>query len=213
MEYTVLGWPPDGPTLRLDFRTFAYAGKFVMSNTGKAVIRASEPDERPPDGDTVRSAHADSATESIDSEEFARDIVAATAFNDDRTDGDTAWIRYISVHVEKRGSGLGATLADFTAESIEQHGYETIRIAVNNPFAYEALYKAGFRYTGRETGLAELVLERSTPDPVSRYQEGLDVFRSRDLSEAEATFLESRRETHPPPEVAPVDRSPNHKSK
>ncbi|ERH03826.1 MAG: hypothetical protein J07HR59_00951, partial [Halorubrum sp. J07HR59] len=37
MEFTVLGWPPEAPTLRLDFRTFAYAGKFVMSTTGKAV--------------------------------------------------------------------------------------------------------------------------------------------------------------------------------
>ena len=42
MEYVLLGWPPDGPTLRLDHRRFAYAGKFVMSTTGKAVVRRAE---------------------------------------------------------------------------------------------------------------------------------------------------------------------------
>ena len=43
MEYVVLGWPSDGPTLRLDYRQFAYAGKFVMSNTGKAVAYEGAP--------------------------------------------------------------------------------------------------------------------------------------------------------------------------
>lgn len=211
MEYTVLGWPPDGPTLRLDFRTFAYAGKFVMSNTGKAVVRATGPDERPPDGETVRSDQAESVTDAVDPELFARDIIAATAFNEDRTASDTAWIRYITVHVERRGSGVGGALANFTAEQIEQHGYTVIRIAVNNPFAYEALYKAGFGYTGQETGLAELVLQRPTPDGRSRYQEGLDVFRARDLSAAEMSFLESRHDARPPTEMTGVTDRDNRK--
>ena len=39
MEFELLGWSEDGPTLRLDYEQFSYAGKFVMSNTGKAVVR------------------------------------------------------------------------------------------------------------------------------------------------------------------------------
>ena len=42
MEVVVIGWPPNGPTLRLDYRRFSYAGKFVMSNTGKAVVREAD---------------------------------------------------------------------------------------------------------------------------------------------------------------------------
>ncbi|ERH03801.1 MAG: hypothetical protein J07HR59_00924, partial [Halorubrum sp. J07HR59] len=100
---------------------------------------------------------------------------------------------------------LGAKLAAFTADRIEDNGYDTVRIAVNNVFAYEALHKAGFGYTGRETGLAELVLERPGPDPSVRYQEGLDVFRERDLSDGEASFLETRRGVAPPERVSPGD--------
>ena len=38
MEFALLGWPEDGHSLRLDYREFAYAGKFVMTSTGKAVV-------------------------------------------------------------------------------------------------------------------------------------------------------------------------------
>jgi Acetyltransferase (GNAT) family. len=202
MEYTLLGWPPEAPTLRLDFRTFAYAGKFVMSTTGKAVIRATAPHERPPTGAAV-GTDAKAGPEAIDPEVFRGDIIGATAFNEDRTDDTTVWIRYITVHTERRGNGLGAKLAAFTADQIAGTGYDTVRIAVNNVFAYEALHKAGFGYTGRETGLAELVLERPGPDPSVRYQEGLDVFRERDLSDGEASFLETRRGAAPPERVSP----------
>ena len=202
MEFTVLGWPPEAPTLRLDFRTFAYAGKFVMSTTGKAVIRATTSHERPPAGDAVR-ADAEAGPETLDPEVFRGDIIGATAFNEDRTDDTTMWIRYITVHTDRRGNGLGAKLAAFTADRIDGNGYDTVRIAVNNVFAYEALHKAGFGYTGRETGLAELVLERPGPDPSVRYQEGLDLFRERDLSDREASFLETRRGVAPPERVSP----------
>jgi len=40
-----------------------------------------------------------------------------------------------------------------------------VKIAVNNSFAYAALYKCGFAYTGENTGIAELVLERSAGEP------------------------------------------------
>ncbi|EMA41243.1 GNAT family N-acetyltransferase [Halococcus hamelinensis] len=173
MEYAVRGWPEDGPTLDLDYREFAYAGKFVMSSTGKAVVR---------EGDG---------------------IVGAVAFNEDRTDSTTLWLRYITVRADRRGEGLGARLAAFAAERALARGYDRLRIAVNNPFAYEALHKAGFGYTGRETGLAELVLERPGERSRAAYQSGLDVYRARDLSDDEAAFLASRADRGPPAVLDP----------
>ncbi|SEV98489.1 GNAT family N-acetyltransferase [Natrinema salifodinae] len=179
MEYDLLGWPPDGPKLRLDHERFSYAGKFVMTNTGKAVARTD-------DGE----------------------IVAAVAFNEDRTDADALWLRYVTVDRERRGEGIGPALLRRVRDRAIERGYDRLRIAVNNPFAYEALYRTGFAYTGETTGIAELVLEYPTPgsDPGDdrnrsareRYQAGLDEFRERDLSDEEAAFLESRRGSEPP---------------
>lgn len=177
MECVVLGWPPNGPSLRLDYQQFAYAGKFVMTNTGKAVIRC-------PDRETA-------------SEE---DIIAAAAFNADRTDDSVLWIRYITVTDTLRGNGLGPRLCRFIADQAQSHGYVRIRIAVNNPFAFEALYKAGFGWTGETTGIAELILERPVPRREDAYREGLEKFRERELSQTEQTFID-RKYTDGPPEV------------
>ncbi|MFC6904510.1 GNAT family N-acetyltransferase [Halalkalicoccus tibetensis] len=168
MEPELLGWPPDGPKLELDYRSFSYAGKFVMTNTGKAVVR---------EGDEIR---------------------AAAAFNEDRTDPATLWIRYITTHDEHRGEGLGPRLLGFVRERALERGYGTVRIAVNNPFAYEACHRAGFGYTGRETGIAELVLEAPAEPTTERYQKGLDVFRERDPEDPERSFLERKRGVDPP---------------
>lgn len=89
MEFEILGWPADGPTLELDWQRFPYAGKFVMSNTGKAVAR--EEDE----------------------------IVGAVAFNEDRTDDRRCWIRYVTVRDDKRGAGIGPRLTAFAAYHLE----------------------------------------------------------------------------------------------
>ena len=175
MEYDLLGWPPDGPKLRLDYTRFSYAGKFVMTNTGKAVARAD-------DGD----------------------IVAAVAFNEDRTDAATLWLRYVTVAHNRRGEGIGPRLCRLVRDRGLERGYERFRIAVNNPFAYEALYRAGFAYTGETTGIAELILEYPTPTDDTdwtdneRYQAGLAEFRTRELSDAEEAFLEARRDSGPP---------------
>lgn len=171
VEYELLAWPPDGPKLRLDHERFSYAGKFVMTNTGKAVARTA-------DGR----------------------LVAAVAFNADRTDEDTLWLRYVTVDRERRGEGIGPRLCRLVRDRAVERGYDRLRIAVNNPFAYEALYRTGFAYTGKTTGIAELILEYPTPDDPEtaawtdreRYQAGLEEYRDRDLSEAEEQFLESR---------------------
>lgn len=188
METVLLGWPDDGPTLRLDYRRFSYAGKFVMSTTGKAVVRSSESDKRGAGDETA---------------EFDDDVLAAVAFNADRTDSETLWLRYVTVRDDRRGEGLGPTVCRFVVDRAGDRGYKRIQIAVNNPFAYEALYRAGFVFTGDETGLAELVLSRPADAPVDarskkRYQDGLDRYRERDLSSAERAFLDRKRDTESP---------------
>jgi GNAT superfamily N-acetyltransferase len=214
MEYAVLGWPEENPKLRLDHRAFSYAGKFVMSNTGKAVVR--DPDAEPPasadaganapdtGADAPDADRPDPATDPPDRDWVDDDsIVAAVAFNEDRTDSATAWLRYVTVRQDRRGAGLGALLCRFTADRLSDRGYERVHIAVNNPFAFHALYKAGFGYTGEETGLAELLLVAPSDRSAERYRAGLDAYRERDdLSEAERDFLAAKTDADPPDVVS-----------
>lgn len=202
MEFALLGWPAAEPTLRLDFREFSYAGKFVMSNTGKAVAR--DPDEQRPDPPETDTDY-EGAEPGSEADPFERDVVAAAAFNADRTDPGVCWLRYITTRRDRRGEGIGARLAAFVAAHAEKNGFRRCRIAVNNPYAYHALYKAGFVYTGRETGLAEVVLERPGQRDAATYQCGLDTFRAsadeRDLSDDELAFLDRREGESAPPLV------------
>lgn len=168
MDLEVLGWPPDGPRLHLDHERFAYAGKFVMSDTGKAVGR---------DGG---------------------EVLAAASFSPDRTDEDVLRVRYITVRADARGDGRGPTLADFVAERAFDRGFERVKIAVNNPFAYEAMYRAGFAFTGEETGLAELVLARPADGSSEAYRQGLARFAERDLDDPTRTFVSERLDGDPP---------------
>lgn len=173
MEFAVLGWPDDGPTLQLDHRRFSYAGKFVMSNSGKAVVRD------------------------------AGEVVAAASFNEDRTDADRMWVRYLTVRTDRRGRGIGPQLAAAVRERILGRGYARVSIAVNNAFAYQALYRAGFAYRGRETGIAELVLCHPAERTTRAYQSGIETFAGRsDLSDEELAFLERKRDAGPP---EPID--------
>lgn len=190
MEYAVLGWPDEGPKLRLDYERFSYAGKFVMSNTGKAVARVAR------DAAGLPVNYGDDR------------LVAAIAFNEDRTDDGTMWLRYVTVHADHRGEGIGSELARFTTKRIHERDYQRVKIAVNNPYAYHALYRAGFGFTGEETGLAELVLEHPNPE-TERYQDGLDVYRGRDLSTNEEEFLAAKKGRRPPQSDGPrpVERS------
>ncbi|MGM0371191.1 MAG: GNAT family N-acetyltransferase [Halobacteriota archaeon] len=176
MEYAVLGVPPDGPSLTLDWQTFAYAGKFEMTNTGKAVLREAE------------------------------SILAAAAFNGDREDDDQAWIRYLTVRSDRHGEGLGPRLVCNLRETLLELGYERIAIAVNNPIAYRALYRAGFGFTGQETGIAELVLTWPADRSGERYRAGLTHFTDRDLPEGQAQLLDRWIQDGSPPE--PVNGIP-----
>ena len=214
MEFALLGWAEAEPTLRLDYRRFSYAGKFVTGGTGVAVIR----------GDAAGSATGDSSTDAerddtdslaslpdgVAESDFADDILAAVAFNPDRTEPSTLKIRYLTVRDDLRGDGrqLGPRLVVFLTQQAADD-YNRLQIGVNNVFSYHALYKAGFAYTGRETGLAELVLERPAVAVAdrsrARYQRGLDVFRQREgLSNAETEFLASHVDSGPPELVSAV---------
>ena len=166
--------------VRLDHERFAYAGKFVVPG-GKAV--AFE------DGAPV--AFPDPREESVEG------VLGAVSFSEDRTDPSTLRLRYVTVRRDRRGEGLGARLAARTTDWAHEAGYETVAIAVNNPYSYEALSKAGYGFTGRETGLAEL--EMTHPSDRSRYDEGMALFAARDLTDEELRFVEERRDRGPPP--------------
>ncbi len=200
MEYALLGWPPDGPTLRLDHRRFAYAGKFVVSNTGKAVARGAAASD---------AVDADTPADTPDGVSYDTDVAAAVAFSADRTDGSLLRLRYLTVRSDLKRREMGPRLATVVASAAGRQGYDRVAIAVNNPFAYEAMYKAGFAWTGRESGLAELLLERpagdvgdgaAPPDP-GTYRDGLDRYRRRDLGDPEASFLDDRIGADPPRRV------------
>lgn len=182
VEFVLLGWPVDGPTIRLDHREFAYAGKFVTADTGKAIVR----DPAIPDS----------------SDEYDREILAAASFSPDRTDDTIEWLRYVDVRADHRGEGLGARLARYAVERILDRDTDTVRIAVNNPFAFHALYKAGFGFTGAEAGLAEVILSTDSPHTAETYQAGLAIFADRDLPQEACAFLASKAGGDPPELVA-----------
>jgi len=227
MTPVLLGWPP-GPRLRLDHRRFAYAGKFVMSATGKAVLLEDHPngDERGASGgeDGERSEREDgegrepntlddALLDEVDRERLARAaegtdwslaaaVAGAVAFSEDRTDPDTLWVRYVTVRADRQREGLGPGLLAFLLDRAADRGYDRVRIGVNNAFSYEAAYRAGFGWTGEETGLAELVCEWPAPEgrSAARYRAGLDRFRDsdRERSEAERSFLADGEDAEPP---------------
>ncbi|GAB7091788.1 GNAT family N-acetyltransferase [Halorubrum luteum] len=207
-EFAIVGWPEEGVTLRLDYRAFAYAGKFVVGTPGKAVLRTADCSGAAPSW-----TPDESLPETVDPDAFDRDIIAAVSFSADRTDPACCRLRYVTVHAARRGEGLGPELIARTIPRLGEQGYDRVRIAVNNPFAYEALYKVGFVYTGDRTGIAELVLERPVDVPAARhddrdrYQSGLDCFRERDPPEREAAFLAERNTGEPPTPTEQTDRS------
>jgi predicted N-acetyltransferase YhbS len=174
MEYVLLGWPDDGPTLELDWRAFSYAGKFVMSDTGKAIARDGE------------------------------EVVGAIAFNEDRTDETVLCIRYVTVRGYRQGEGIGSSLLAFGRDRAAGRGYRRATIAVNNPMAYEAAYRAGFGFTGETTGIAELRLAWPSDSDEGMYQAGLDRFRERDLPESQQAFIAERGDQPPDPVAVPT---------
>ncbi|WP_299331374.1 GNAT family N-acetyltransferase [Haloplanus sp.] len=205
MEFALLGWSSDGPTLRLDHRRFAYAGKFVVGSTGKAVGRATTNEGDAPD--TTGAPNTNRPPNAAVDTDYDDDVLAAASFSADRTDHDRLCIRYVTVRSDRRGEGLGSRLLAFVAARAADRGYDRVRIAVNNPAAYRAAYRAGFAFTGAETGLAELVCERPATRPTPRdadiYRNGLDRYRERELDDETAAELADARAAGPPDVVDP----------
>ncbi len=194
MEFVVVGAPGEGVTLRLDYRAFAYAGKFVVGAPGTAALYTDDGSPAAPDWTPEEPLPG-----TVDPDTFTRDVLAAVSFSPDRTDPDRCRLRYVTVHAARRGEGLGPRLITRTVAWLAEAGYDRVRIAVNNPFAYEALYKCGFAYTGETTGIAELELERPAGCPADehadaeRYRSGLAVFDEREgVSDSERRFLNAR---------------------
>ncbi|MFW5916864.1 MAG: GNAT family N-acetyltransferase [Halorubrum sp.] len=199
MEYALVGEPDAGATLRLDYRAFAYAGKFVVGRPGKAALRTADGSPAVPDW-----TPEEPLPPTVDEAEFDDDVVAALSFSPDRTDPACCRLRYVTVHVARRGEGLGPRLVDRTVSHLAATGYDRVRIAVNNPFAYAALHKCGFAYTGERTGIAELELERPADEPAAAaersaaYRAGLRAFLDearageRDLDQRERRFIAAR---------------------
>lgn len=162
-EHEFVGW--SDTALELDEDEFAYAGKFRVPS-GKAVTRAKGEGEDE-DG-----------------------IVAALSFSPDRADSDAVRVRYIAVREDLHGEGIGSSLLDFAANRLLER-YEAVRISVNNPYSYAAARKAGFGWTGDETGLAELVMERPCEDD-ERHEGALRLFAERDLSDEEEEYVKKK---------------------
>ena len=199
MEYALVCRPGEGATLRLDYRAFAYAGKFVVGAPGKSVIRTPDGGPAAPDWEPDEAL-----PDTIDPAAFEGDVIAAISFSPDRTDPDCCRLRYVTVHAARRGEGIGPRLIDETVADLAAEGFDRVKIAVNNPFAYEACHKCGFGYTGERTGLAELELERPVDAPArvdpERYRDGMAAFRETDgeLTRAERRFVAERLERGPP---------------
>lgn len=181
MDVVLLGWPEDGVTLDLDHRAFSYAGKFVMSNTGKAIVQADDA------------------------------IVAAVSFSPDRTNENRVWIRYLTVRRDRRGDAIGPRLVGSLVQRLKRDGYDTVSIGVNNPFSFHACYRADFAWTGEESGLNELVLVHPAERTISGYHRGLGRYLEHEnLTDLERQFITDRRESGLPPTIDPptmIERS------
>ncbi len=151
MEFVVMGGLYGGPPVVLEEEKFSYAGKFMMKDTGKIVCKIED------------------------------EIVAAASFNFDRNDKKIAWVRYISVRKDKRLKGIGHSLIIYVTEKIIGEFPDCVRVAVNNPIAYNAFYKAGFEYTGDEVGLCELILEYPKNQTDRMYGKGAKIFECRNI--------------------------------
>lgn len=189
VELRVLGWPDDSPRLNVDHQQFAYAGNFATGRTGIAV--AVEAGVSVPGAGTWEPA--------------SDELLAAASFDEDRAERDALRVRYVSVREDRRGEGIGPALLAFVVQRAVGREFDRVRIGVNNPIAYQACYRAGFSFTGEESGMGELVLEapvrgeRSTDS----YRDGLERFAERDFPQEQAAVVDRNAETTPPSRIDP----------
>jgi ribosomal protein S18 acetylase RimI-like enzyme len=175
MRFEITGLPPDGPTLELDHREFAYAGKFVMSSTGKSVAR---------DG---------------------AEVVGAVAFSGDRSDPDAVRLRYVTVREDRRGEGIGPRLLRFTAEELAATCDRVVIAVNNPmayQACYRDGFGFTGEETGMAE---LLLCYRPDDGDGARYAAGLREFRDRELPDAHRAVLDRRLGSDPPPVVEAPD--------
>lgn len=121
--------------------------------------------------------------------------VAALSFSPDHADNEAVRVRYITVRSDLRGEGVGSELLEHATDRLLER-YKAVRISVNNPFSYGAARKAGFGWTGEETGLVELVMEKPRPldgdEATERHEGALRLLAERDHSGAEEEYLREK---------------------
>lgn len=174
ITYRWLGWADSAPALELPHETFAYAGKFRLPYTGKAVAR-----------------------------EQTETLVGAAAFDEDRGVADALRIRYITVRESHRGQRIGPKLAALVISRAQTRGYTRVRVAVNNPAAYEAMYRAGLGYTGERRNLGELVLETEQGLTDEDYKTGLEEFAERSCPDQHRRIINRGQKRGQPDRVDP----------
>jgi hypothetical protein len=150
----------EAPPLELPAAQFAYAGQYRMRRYGKAVL-----------------------THRPDRPTQAAEIIAAVTTDRHRRHRDRLVVRRVDVRRDARGQGWGPALLQAVLPAAAAADFHTAQINVNNPFAYIAVSKAGFVWTGRTTGLAELIMIRPTDRPCTpthgRFIAGLSLYRRR----------------------------------
>lgn len=129
-------------------------------------------------------------------------VVGAISYSEDHSDSAAVRLRYVTVREDRRGEGIGSRLLRFTAARLTEH-YDDVLIAANNPIAYEACYRAGFVFTGEETGIAELLM-RYQPEERDddRYRDGFTVFQERELPDPHEGVCQRHADGEPPAVVA-----------
>ncbi|AGM99998.1 GCN5-like N-acetyltransferase [Salinarchaeum sp. Harcht-Bsk1] len=196
MQFRLLGWPEDSPRLDLDHERFAYAGNYVTGRTGIAAALAADADPTAAPIESQRDDEPWSPSEDA--------VLAVASFDEDRAADGALRIRYVSVRTDHRDGGIGPRLLAFVVDRALERGYDRVRIGVNNPIAYQAGYRAGFAFTGEESGMGELVLEAPAPDPsTEQYRDGFDRFADRDLPVEQQSVVERHRDGQPPDVIDP----------
>ncbi len=127
-------------------------------------------------------------TKKVVARECDGDIVAVLSYDEERG-SDAARIRYLSVRDDRQQEGVAAELVERASDRLLDD-YPAVRISVNNPYAYEAVHRAGFGYSGDTGPRDEVVMGRPSDDP--RYEEGLRKLLEADLPEEQRRYVRQK---------------------
>ena len=127
-------------------------------------------------------------TNKVVARECDGDIVGVLSYDEERGSEATR-IRYLSVRSDRQQQGVAADLVEEATDRLLDD-YPAVRISVNNPYAYGAVHRAGFGYTGDTGPQQEVVMQR--PHETGRYEEGLRKLLEADLSGEQRRYVERK---------------------